>query len=310
MGAISRSAVADAVEPGALATIREHARAFAVTSLALSKPLEEILLSLEAEGVGVVVLKGPVIADRYYPDPGLRPYRDIDLLVPLDCHERVAAACARLGYVIMEDHGGVGAAAGAACLAPFETLFGHLDSGALLDIHYDQLQIGLAPRDSHGIWERSEPWTFQRASARAPALNDLFLLLAVHLHRHGFGRLIWFKDLDLIIRREQTRLDWQWLASSARAEGVAISLGYVLRLLQRMFDTPLPDDASALAKSTRTNLLNRLLWPEESVLALRSGRWRRAVQFVPRDGLRGVLPSLLVMGRRADKIRALLRRQA
>ncbi|MHB8516309.1 MAG: nucleotidyltransferase domain-containing protein [Dehalococcoidia bacterium] len=308
--AVSRSGIVDIVAPGAFAAMRDQARASALTSLTLAQALEGVLLVLEDAGVPVAVLKGPVIAERYYPDAGLRPYRDLDLLVPLDCHERVAALCARLGYAVVDDHGGVCGATTAGHRSPFETLFRQSESNVLLDVHYDHLQIGLVPRDIGGLWQRCEPWSFQRASAKRPALNDLFLLLAVHLHRHGFGRLIWFKDLDLIVRREGSRLDWQWLASAARAEGVANSLGSVLRLLERLLGTPLPDDAMALTKGTTVGLLHRLLWPDDQILDLRPrpGRWRRAVQFVPRDGVRGGLPSLLVMGRRTDKLRSLLRR--
>ena len=67
-------------------------------------------------------------------------------------------------------------------------------------------------------------------------------------------------------------------------------------------------EASALANMTGASIFHRLLWREEEVLNLGVGRWRRAVQFVPRDGLRGALPSVLVMGRRPDKLRALTRR--
>jgi hypothetical protein len=138
-------------------------------------------------------------------------------------------------------------------------------------------------------------------------LNDLFLSLAVHLHRHGFERLIWFKDLDLIIRRDGEGLDWRWLDETARDEGVAASLQHTLWLLRRLLDTPLPESAAALARVSR---LHRLLWRERDVVEAgeRRGRWRRAVQFAPAEGLRGALPSLLLMGRRSDKLRALWRR--
>ena len=304
---VARAGIAGLIDRDVLSTMRRQAFASAMLSLALTEALEGALLSFEDAGIPVIVLKGPVVAEQY-PGPELRPYRDLDLLVPLDRHAEVAAACARLGYEVIDDHGGVSAKTTSGHLFPFETVFAHRESGVLLDVHYDPLQLGLRPRDGDGMWRRCEPWTFQRTAAKRPALDDLVLLLTVHLHRHGFGRLIWCKDLDLILRRDGARLDWEWLAASARAEGVESSLTSMLRLLQRVLDTPLPDAAAVLTKGTYATLLYRLLWPDDQVLGLRPMRWRRAVQFVPKDGLRGALPSLVFMGRRGDKIKSLLRR--
>jgi hypothetical protein len=304
---VSTPEIAGLVPESAADALRVQAAASTIAALALAQAMEEALLALEAEGVPVAVLKGPVIAEQFYPDANLRPYRDIDLLVPLEASERVAELCGRLGYVVAEDHGGTHAAQHGTCETPFETAYLHTETGLSLDVHYDHLQVGLRPRELDGLWRRSEAWTFQRARARRPGLNDLFLSLAVHLHRHGFERLIWFKDLDLIVRRTGDQLDWRWLNETARAEGVAASLQHTLWLLQRLLVTPLSDEAAALACVSR---LHRLLWREGDVIEAgeRRGRWRRAVQFAPAEGLRGALPSLLLMGRRSDKLQALWRR--
>jgi hypothetical protein len=304
---ISDPSVAPLVPESAIRALRGQTTAAALAALALAKATEEALLALADESIPAIILKGPVIADQFYPDPGLRPYRDADLLVPLAAHQRVHALLDRLGYVVAEDHGGVNAAQAETCEAPFETAYVHRESGLSLDMHYDHLQVGLRPRELDGLWERSEPFRLLVVDARRPCLNDLFLALAVHLHRHAFERLIWFKDLDLIVRQAGHRLDWQWLGETARQEGVVASLQYALWLLQRLLGTPLPEEAKAL---TRANRLSKLLWRERDVVEAgeRAGRWRRAVQFAPAEGLRGALPSLFLMGRRLEKLQALWRR--
>lgn len=307
---IQRSELAALVPDEAVARLRGHARAGALRTLLLSQALEEVLLTLAKEGITAAVLKGPAIAERYYPDASLRPYGDIDLLVPRAKHDTVTKVCHALGYAVAEDHGGFHSAMPGTCEAPPEISYVNPEKMASLDIHYDHLQVGLEPRSMKGAWERCETWAFQRASARVPAVNDLFLFLAIHLHRHGFERVIWFKDLDLIMRREGARLDWAWLAEAAREEGVTTLFGTVLRMLNRLLHTPLPEPAKALARASERNLLYRLLWREDRVMNLqtRSHQWRRAIVFAPTDGLRGALPSLLMTGRRADKLSALWRR--
>ena len=47
----------------------------------------------------VVVLKGPVLAHGLYPDPLLRPFKDLDLLVPSARFEELVVALGRYGYV-------------------------------------------------------------------------------------------------------------------------------------------------------------------------------------------------------------------
>jgi hypothetical protein len=42
----------------------------------------EIEAIFHARGIEMLVVKGPTFADRLYPDPALRPFTDIDLLVP------------------------------------------------------------------------------------------------------------------------------------------------------------------------------------------------------------------------------------
>src|SRR5438105_319243 len=46
--------------------------------LQIRKALDESLSTLSAAGVRAAALKGPVLAERLYPDPGLRPCSDID----------------------------------------------------------------------------------------------------------------------------------------------------------------------------------------------------------------------------------------
>jgi Uncharacterised nucleotidyltransferase len=62
--------------------------------------LEGELLRLEPalKHLGAVVLKGAVLAHAAYPDPLLRPFTDIDLLVPADRIEQAISVLAAYGY--------------------------------------------------------------------------------------------------------------------------------------------------------------------------------------------------------------------
>lgn len=60
--------------------------------------LAEILAAYEVAGIEVRVLKGMALAHLIYPEPGLRPMRDIDLLVKPAEARRAQAILAELGF--------------------------------------------------------------------------------------------------------------------------------------------------------------------------------------------------------------------
>jgi hypothetical protein len=53
----------------------------AALSLALRHHGRRIIAALQSAGIGAAIVKGPAFADRIYPDPALRPFSDLDILV-------------------------------------------------------------------------------------------------------------------------------------------------------------------------------------------------------------------------------------
>ena len=159
------------------------------------------------------------------------------------------------------------------------------------------------------IWESSTDRRFGGASARALEDHDMFVQLCVHLNRHGYERLIWFKDLDLMIR--SAKLDWAKIEAKAREQGCLAAVAYTLLVLPRMLQTPLPIEAVRLSRKQGaiSRMLFKKMWPIERLMQLepqRQWRFRRLVQFAPETGvIRGGLPSLFTTGRTRDKLRVL-----
>lgn len=290
--------------------LRFDARLSSLRSLALDGLLADLLPSLQAIDETVMVLKGPTIAGRFYPDPSLRPYHDLDLLVAVSAWAQVDAEIKKRGYQVWDDRGGVGSIVLGTSESPFEVTYVHPVDGLTIDIHYDHLQVGLKPRTLEGFWDRGQTVKLGSIEVRTPGLTDHCLLLLVHLQKHGFERLIWFKDLDLILRAQAEEVDWVWLARAARAEGLLASVRYGLHLLECLFSTPLPTSALSGRGSAPGGLFQRLIWREHDILNLDTKplNRRRMVQYVPRDGVRGLFPSFLIMGRRKEKAHALWRR--
>ena len=292
--------VADGLRSAALAQVAHIAR--------LDDALTKILAALRAADLPVILLKGPVLSRLVYPDPSLRPYSDIDLNVREPDEERVSELLLGTGLVEVPHgaeverqlhahhvHGG----------AAYHRVFMAPGGGVMVELHLDPLQMGLRPTREAARWERAQPVTVW-PGALMLSLEDQLIQLSVHVHKHGFSRLIWLKDIDLLVRANADTLDWHAVLAGARAEGLTSSVWYTLWLASQLFGTPIPaGPLRALAPMPPVRWLYYLVWPPDGVANLHGHMRRRAVQFLAADSWRGMLPNLVLMGRRGARLRAI-----
>lgn len=300
---------ADVVLPEALRGVLQSASAAALArSLQLATDLEHIAVVLAAASRPVLVLKGPVLARVLYANPVFRPFTDLDLVVQAGDEAAVAAQLGELGYAeesfVAQDwwrahghHVHEGAA--------FHRTF-VADRQRLVELHADPLQLGIRPMCEAARWARARPVPHV-PGALMLGPEDQLVQLSVHLHKHGFSRLIWLKDLDLLLRRWGGDLDWELVESVARAEGVTTSIWHSLGLAAEVLQAPIPTARLARFRPPLwSRALDQLVWPTLRSAALQGTMRRRAVQFDAAESWRGMLPGLVLMGRRRDRARALL----
>ncbi len=282
------------------------ARTALMQVMRLDAELERVSERLTRAGISVIALKGPALARTIYGGAALRPYGDIDLTVR-DTDED-AAIIALLDSDFREMQG-----EGDGCSAPhghgsegrtFARTFVSGHGAAVIELHVDPLQLGLKPVCEAARWQRATAIPgLPGVSMLCP--EDQVVQLSAHVHRHGFNRLIWLKDLDLLLRAYQDTLDWDVIARLATMEGVSASVWYSLHLAHAILGAPTPPRTLArLRPSIPVRALYRVAWPVTSVANLSGQMRRRAVQFTTFESWRGMLPSLMFMGRRRDRARA------
>jgi hypothetical protein len=281
----------------------------AAQRLRLEAELGHIVAASSSTGVPVLVLKGPGLARTLYRDRNLRPYGDIDLTIHADHESALVSILQALGYteesfaaeVARREH-----ASHAHGHAPFHRLFRSADGVVLVEVHLDPLQLGLRPTRESERWSRVQPIPGV-PGALMLGWEDQFVQLCVHAHKHGWNRLIWLKDIDLLLRVHGESLDWELIQQTARAEGIAASVWYTLRILRILLGVPVPDRVVARFRPAwLIQLAYRYTWPLERVANLGAHMRRRAVQFHGAESWRGMLPSLILMGRRAERVRAII----
>jgi putative nucleotidyltransferase-like protein len=230
----------------------------------LNAELERAAGALAAAAIPVIVLKGPGLARTIYPDALLRPYGDVDLSVQ-DRHADAAAATlleAGFAEVPFEAEEARHAHAGHVHeAAAFHRMFTAPGTQALIELHADPFQLGLRPTGEAARWRRAVPVP-HLPSALMLCPEDQLVQLSVHAHKHGFSRLIWLKDLDLLLRTYGNRLDWSRVATAARQEGVGASVWYTLRLTAALLGAPVPRPVLArLRPAPPLRALYELVWP-------------------------------------------------
>jgi hypothetical protein len=193
--------------------------------------------------IPAIVLKGAALAATLYPSPGLRPLSDLDLLVPADRLDDAVAVLRGLGYAYTAPLVLPGLDQWVHYHAP--PLFGGQDIKLAVEVHWSLVSSEhdwRAP-DLDWFWQQSELADFGPVRAHVLTPTAHLLYLAAHLmlqHGAGRGRLIWYYDLDLLIRRCAGRLDWDELVSRARQFRWEPALHAALTGAAERFDTPVP----------------------------------------------------------------------
>lgn len=236
--------------------------------------LHEISVAFTGRRIPHMVLKGPEFADRLYPDPALRLFTDLELLVPKDALPDAAGALAELGYQPQPvprrkrsaDRG--------------EQTWIHPDRPpGKIEVHWNltnspALRQVLSVQLSDLPVEPSAP-----ESSRLTAAPEALLLIAV-VHgaaSYQFSRFQILCDIRQSLLSAAGPIHQPLLSELVDRTGAALALAAGVELVRGFFpETPAP--AAALSASTlRELLVLRLLSPEIVLSGRPLDRLRRRI---------------------------------
>jgi len=207
-----------------------------IRHLALRAAFDEAVETLRAAGVRAVALKGPLIGERLYATPFLRPSSDVDLLVAESDLDRAQNSLESLGY-----YGETGALA-----RYYRENHHHIHltrpQGPTLELHF-------RAATGFGVIVPSEEFVAHALLYHSPSgqavwiltPEDEFFYLALHAARHLFSQLIWLYDLKLLLLRNPT-LDRSAVWTKARAFSTTNALGLTLQALDHRLGVKVPRD--------------------------------------------------------------------
>ena len=186
--------------------LRQAYRLHSVQAALHVKQIEDALTLLRTSGVEPLLAKGWAAA-RHYPEPGLRPYGDIDLYVRPDQYRAAEAALFRSGVAP----------------APVDL---HSGCSSLEDRSMDQL------------YARSETTVVGDVEVRVMGPEDHLHLLCVHALSHGLCRPLWLCDIGAILESCPPNFDWDcfWGRSSRRSGWLRCALALSHQLIGASLD--------------------------------------------------------------------------
>lgn len=208
----------------------------------LYRVIEEIAAAFEQAGIALMGLKDIQLARELYPDMGLRPMGDLDLLIQHQDYDRAAACLAALGFVPLPSSD-----------IPFIRKYAWAHNfqrpadDVWVDLQWNVLQIewdaygeGSFDFEIDRMWRGARQMSIGDAEILVPGLEDMLFHLCLHLEGHRYAELILFCDIVEFVKHYGHRLDWAYLLHITKLYRVEPSIYYVLLLAQKLFDIDLP----------------------------------------------------------------------
>jgi len=218
----------------------------ALRNMGLYQDLRKLLNLFQEKDIPVITLKGAYLAEAVYGNIALRTMSDVDLLVKENDLPRVEQELLALGCVPMDSN---------RLITQDNHHFGYQlpESGLHLEIHWilftckKPFQV-----DADGLWNRSQPVTLARTTARVLGPEDLLLHLCQHTAKHTYEmRMRMLCDIGELVRQRESELNWQRIGTRAREWGTLRSLYVILRLAQELLAVPVPADWLASLRPDR-----------------------------------------------------------
>ena len=256
--------------------------------------LLRLLAELDAEGVPAIPLKGPLLAERYYGDVGLRTFGDLDILVSQARAEQTRKTLRAAGFEPLQAMGEAerrrfwGKQLAYEMRRPRDGIEVEIHTALMHRIHAFRLT-------ADDVRRRSRPVETGGQTVFALAPDDLLLYLCAHGTKHWWKRLLWVCDIDRVV--DQGSVDWPrvWKRAARRGSLRALKMG--LYVAHDWLHTPLPEsfreavtqDATvqALAGRLRKEWLFHPADPEEAGLSTQLAyylrtkeRWRDRIPYL------------------------------
>jgi len=184
-------------------------------SLLLRQQSNNVMKALSARSIPAFILKGADFADRLYNPPSLRPFTDVDIMVPCDAMADVSTVLQGLGYRQTRGNlkytpSGYGQQVWAPDSLP----------GCKIEIHWDLVNSPAVRRKVSCSFHDLQFENSSEDSQPVPSAASLLLIASVHAATsHSYDRLLLLYDIRQICLGKAGKLDTTYLSEAVNRSG-------------------------------------------------------------------------------------------
>lgn len=259
----------------------------------LSGELSKVLSLFSQHDIAAIVLKGTILAEQLYGNPGLRTVSDMDILVQPQQVSLASSLILEMGYKrvaqqVTRNH-------------PFhEEYYKQVQYPVFIELHWNLDDPKLVAVPQQEIWHRAQLLQIQGGTTMVLSPEDNLLFLSNHLSKHSTNLLRSLNDIAELLKKYHGLLDWDYVLESTHSWGIEAAVYYSLWRAQEIFGAPVPTSVVKVLKpeSWRRWLLDFLISQEFFISNTRSPQLRNETCVVVRSlMMRHVHQAALVLAR-------------
>jgi hypothetical protein len=240
--AVAKLAIRQAIPAEVLETLRTAYQRTSRANLASYAELGRLLGEFQREQIPAILLKGGALAAALYPAIGLRPMRDLDILVSLADVERASAVLLARGYAAVAERA-QRRGESVDCERAFMPARGE---SLPVELHWHIINVFHFRRRTpvSWFWRQSvdTPFCGLRALVLTPEAQLIHLATHLKLNHHG-DRWLREYDIALLLARLGGRIRWEEVTTAARGFQLSLVLAAALDRVERVWGVAAPASA-------------------------------------------------------------------
>lgn len=205
----------------------------------LTEKFLPVAIEIEQKGIEFLILKGFVYSHCLYSSPGLRPIKDIDILIHHEDAGAIDVLLKKSGFnQTIND----------------EMNYARYDESlrVVVDVH---TKLMFPPADN--LWGTLKEITIENHSFYTPDLENQMVYLISHpLIQHGYLRLIWVYDFLLFIEKHNKEFDPARFRELVSIYGLEIPFSHFFDFCKKRFSRTCPElDRFVIKRPQRKSLI-------------------------------------------------------
>lgn len=220
------------------------------------RQIKEISKIVSREHIPIILLKGPSAMLRLYPDPGLRTFCDLDMLIPEDKVSEFKQAMVSAGYKSLSTMNSLEDEE----LHQFDGVIAHFCKEQCLTIDPRMNIFGMRGRHLVAlpeIWHEKETTNVDGITIDHLGKEHFILHTLLHREEHfsynGFVEIKGF--IDLLYAKKMWNIDWTRVRDIARKWNVEREILPIMATLNQYWQADIPLTGKALPLDLQTLML-------------------------------------------------------